>query len=92
MIPRQYTCDGEDISPPLAWSGVPDETGSLALVCDDPDAPMGTWVHWVLYGIPVETRELPEKDDIFERGSHDLHTHKSIFLYGSTDFVEPLYA
>ncbi len=60
MIPRQYTCDGRDISPPLAWSGVPDETKSLALVCDDPDAPMGTWVHWVLYGLPADTRELPE--------------------------------
>ncbi|MBE9592972.1 MAG: YbhB/YbcL family Raf kinase inhibitor-like protein, partial [Proteobacteria bacterium] len=43
MIPRDYTCDGEDISPPLTWSGVPDGTKSLALICDDPDAPMGTW-------------------------------------------------
>lgn len=60
MIPRQYTCDGGDISPPLEWSGVPDGTMSLALVCDDPDAPMGTWVHWVLYGIPAGTRHLPE--------------------------------
>lgn len=41
MIPKQYTCDGEDISPPLTWSNVPDETKSLALICDDPDAPMG---------------------------------------------------
>lgn len=60
MIPSQYTCDGEDISPPLEWSGVPDGTRSLALICDDPDAPMGTWVHWVLYGIDAGTRELPE--------------------------------
>ena len=42
MVPQEYTCDGEDISPPLAWSGVPDSTKSLALICDDPDAPMGT--------------------------------------------------
>lgn len=51
-IPKHFTCDGEDASPPLAWSGLPDGTKSLALVVDDPDAPPGTWVHWVLYDIP----------------------------------------
>jgi len=60
MIPKQYTCDGQDISPPLAWNDPPEDTKSLALVCDDPDAPMGTWVHWVLYGLPPTIRELPE--------------------------------
>jgi len=59
MIPRQYTCDGDDVSPPLAWTGVPDGTKSLALICDDPDAPMGTWVHWVLFNIPASIKELP---------------------------------
>lgn len=59
MIPRQYSCDGEDVSPPLAWSGVPEGTKSLALICDDPDAPMGTWVHWVLFNIPAHIMELP---------------------------------
>jgi len=59
MIPRQYTCDGEDISPPLAWTGVPEGTKSIALICDDPDAPVGTWVHWVLFNIPPSTRDLP---------------------------------
>ena len=59
MIPRQYTCDGEDISPPLAWTGVPEGTNSLALICDDPDAPVGTWVHWVLFKIPPSTKDLP---------------------------------
>ena len=44
-IPERYTCDGEDVSPPLAWTDVPGDTSSLALVCDDPDAPIGTWVH-----------------------------------------------
>jgi Raf kinase inhibitor-like YbhB/YbcL family protein len=58
-IPRRYTCDGEDVSPPLAWSGVPPGTKSLALVCDDPDAPLGTWTHWVLYGLPPEADHLP---------------------------------
>jgi Raf kinase inhibitor-like YbhB/YbcL family protein len=52
-IPPKYTCDGADYSPPLAWSGVPERAKSLALVVDDPDAPGGTWVHWVIYQIPA---------------------------------------
>ena len=60
MVPKQYTCDGPDFSPPLAFSGVPAGAKSVALVCDDPDAPHGTWVHWVLYNLPANTRELPE--------------------------------
>ncbi|MER3473797.1 MAG: YbhB/YbcL family Raf kinase inhibitor-like protein [Armatimonadota bacterium] len=59
-IPRKYTCDGADVSPPLAWDNVPEGTKSFALICDDPDAPMGTWVHWVLFNLPADTRSLPE--------------------------------
>lgn len=64
-IPRRYTCDGEDLSPPLAWSGAPAGTKSLVLIVDDPDAPdpaapKRTWVHWVLYNIPPGVTELPE--------------------------------
>jgi len=59
-IPRKYSCDGEDISPPLQWSDPPQGTQSLALIADDPDAPLGTWVHWVLYNLPAEARALPE--------------------------------
>jgi len=59
MIPAKYTCDEEDISPPLAWDSIPEGTKTLALVCDDPDAPMGTWVHWVLFNLPVDISELP---------------------------------
>jgi Raf kinase inhibitor-like YbhB/YbcL family protein len=59
-IPPKYTCDGQDISPPLQWSDPPQGTQSLALICDDPDAPIGTWVHWVLYNLPAEARALPE--------------------------------
>ncbi|MFQ5927550.1 MAG: YbhB/YbcL family Raf kinase inhibitor-like protein [Terriglobia bacterium] len=59
-IPPRYTCDGEDISPPLKWSDPPENTKSFALIADDPDAPVGTWVHWVLYNLPAETRGLPE--------------------------------
>jgi hypothetical protein len=59
MIPKKHTCDAEDISPNLKWSGVPPGAKSLALICDDPDAPVGTWVHWVLFNIPPEIAELP---------------------------------
>ena len=61
MIPSKYTCDGQDISPPLAFDGIPSNARSLVLISDDPDAPVGTWVHWVMWNIPPETRELPEK-------------------------------
>lgn len=60
MIPKQYTCDGKDVSPPLKWEGVPDTAKTIALICDDPDAPMGTWVHWVLFNLPAKVQELPE--------------------------------
>ncbi len=59
-IPERYSCDGQDISPPLAWGDPPEGTESFALISDDPDAPVGTWVHWVLYNIPADARELPE--------------------------------
>ena len=60
LIPPQYTCDGEDISPPLQWDAVPEGTKSVALICDDPDAPIGTFVHWVLFNLPADTKELAE--------------------------------
>ncbi len=60
MIPKKYTCDDVDISPPLKWQKAPAGTVSFALIADDPDAPMGTWVHWVLFNIPAGTTELPE--------------------------------
>ncbi len=59
-IPEQYTCEGADLSPPLSWDGVPGEAQSLVLIADDPDAPAGTWVHWVLFNIPPGTTQLPE--------------------------------
>ncbi|HJV59605.1 MAG TPA: YbhB/YbcL family Raf kinase inhibitor-like protein [Albitalea sp.] len=64
-IPERFTCEGQDTAPPLAWSGVPDATRSLALIVDDPDAPdpahpQRTWVHWVLYDIPPDATGLPE--------------------------------
>lgn len=60
MIPPKYTSDGQDVSPPLNWEGVPEGTESIALVSDDPDAPVGTWVHWVVWNIPANVRHLAE--------------------------------
>ena len=60
MIPVKYTCDGDDFSPPLAWSDVPASAKTLALICDDPDAPAGTWVHWVALNLPPTPGGLPE--------------------------------
>ena len=59
-IPAKYACTGKDISPALAWNEPPAGTQSFALIMDDPDAPGGTWVHWVLYNIPADARTLPE--------------------------------
>jgi Raf kinase inhibitor-like YbhB/YbcL family protein len=79
LIPARYTCDGEDISPPLQWEDVPEGTVSIALISDDPDAPMGTWVHWVLFNLPADTRALAENvppDKILANGAKQ----------GTTDF------
>ncbi|KPK86992.1 MAG: phosphatidylethanolamine-binding protein [Bacteroides sp. SM23_62_1] len=84
FIPRKYTCDGNDVSPPLTWEDSPDNTISFALICDDPDAPMGTWVHWVLFNLPPDTRLLPEnlpEDRKLPDGS----------IHGMTDFRRPGY-
>jgi len=59
-IPQKYTCDGDNISPALRWTGVPIGTVSYALIVDDPDAPLGTWVHWLIYDIPARESVLPE--------------------------------
>ena len=77
-IPQKYTCDGEDVSPQLSWSGLPQDTKSLALIVDDPDAPAGTWVHWVLYDISPSESSLPE-------GAQGLGTE------GNTSFRETGY-
>ena len=77
-IPKMYTCDGQDISPPLVWDGMPAEASSLVLIVDDPDAPdptapKMTWVHWVLYNLPVNTTGLPEATTSADlpRGTHE---------------------
>ncbi len=84
MIPSQYTCDGQNVSPPLAWSGLPEGAKTLALICDDPDAPRGTWVHWVVYQIPASERGLPENLPARE-------TLDSGARQGTNDFKKPGY-
>jgi Raf kinase inhibitor-like YbhB/YbcL family protein len=59
-IPKQYTGDGRNVSPPLKWQDAPADTRTLALVCEDPDAPRGTFTHWVVFNLPAESRELSE--------------------------------
>jgi Raf kinase inhibitor-like YbhB/YbcL family protein len=60
-IPRRFTCDGDDLSPPLSWSDAPPGTRSFVLLCDDPDAPAGTWHHWAAYDIPSTLTALAER-------------------------------
>jgi hypothetical protein len=62
-IPQEYTCDGKDISPPLSWQNAPNNTKSFVLIMDDPDAPRGTWDHWLLFNIPAQTKQLAEGAD-----------------------------
>lgn len=73
-IPARYTCDGENISPPLRWVGVPPEAESLVLICDDPDAPSGTWSHWVLYNLAPQMEgleeDVPEEERLSPTGMH----------------------
>lgn len=66
-IPRAFTCEGEDRSPALEWSDAPAGTKTFALIADDPDAPVGTWVHWVIYNIPGSAHSLPSGMEKKER-------------------------
>ena len=86
-IPVQYTCEGEDISPPLSWSDAPEGTKSFVLICDDPDAPMGTWDHWLIYNIPADSEELaegiPTEESLTDGSKHGLNS------WGNTNYGGP---
>lgn len=75
FIPAKYTCDGENISPVLNIEGIPQNSKSLAIIVDDPDAPLGTWVHWVVWNIPV-THHIKENIVHGEEGLNDFQIHK----------------
>src|SRR5260370_19659970 len=84
-IPRKFTCDGPDVSPQLKWNEPPANTRSFALIMDDPDAPAGTWVHWVLYGVPADAKELPERVSRQEQLASGARQ-------GRNDFVKIVYS
>jgi Raf kinase inhibitor-like YbhB/YbcL family protein len=75
MIPSKYTCDSSNVSPQLSWTKGPEATKSYAMICDDPDAPMQTWVHWLVYNIPPNIIEIPENSKPLAGA-----------MYGTTDF------
>lgn len=86
-IPRRFTCDGDDVSPALEWADAPTGAQSFALIFDDPDAPSGNWVHWVLYDLPAPTRALAETTRPSPRpeagGIHGLNS------WGRSDYGGP---
>lgn len=88
-IPTVYTCDGKDVSPPLEWSGVPDTARFLALVVEDPDAPRGTWTHWVIFDIPAGIRGLGEGVPAQERVT--VAAGGETALQGENDFKKTGY-
>jgi Raf kinase inhibitor-like YbhB/YbcL family protein len=86
-IPARYTCDSLDVSPPLSWDSVPDGTQRLALIADDPDAPGGTFVHWVIYELPPDTRRLPE--DVPNRQTLPSGAAQGVNGAGSIGYMGP---
>lgn len=84
-IPQKYTCDGDNVSPELFWSDIPLGTESFAIICDDPDAPSGIWVHWVIFNIPADIRSIKE-GPIFT----SMHMVSSV-VQGINDFKDFTY-
>jgi len=82
-IPGVFTCEGENFSPALAWAGEPEGTRSFALIMDDPDAPAGTWTHWLLWDIPAGVHSLPQR----YRAAHPVHSGTNDF--GKTGYGGP---
>ena len=73
-IPNRYSCEGEDVSPPLRWSNVPEGTRSLAMIVDDPDAPGGVFTHWLAWGLDPAAEELAERESAPHEGRNDFGT------------------
>lgn len=85
-IPKRFTCEGEDLSPPLAWSGAPPATRSFLLACDDPDAPAGTWHHWSLFNVPATATDLKEG---LSRAAHVDAMRQAINDFGEMGYRGP---
>ena len=77
-IPKQFTCDGANISPALSWDAPPAATQSFVLIADDPDAPVGTWVHWVIFDLPANLRALPQNFPLTVRARAAMTLGKSV--------------
>jgi len=90
-IPKKHSGEGEDISPPLAWEGVPPESKQLALICDDPDAPREEpWVHWLIYNIPPGVKELPEGVKPQEHPAEPTQTAQGENSWGNIGYGGPM--
>lgn len=88
-IPRQYTADGANVSPPLEIANVPAGTKELVLIVDDPDAPAGTWDHWLLYRIPADQRSLPEGLSAGRSGAHPANMLEGVNSWGKPGYEGP---
>lgn len=89
-IPTEYTCEGQNVSPPLSWHGIPEQTDNLVLLCDDPDAqpgPSGPFTHWVLYNLPADVKKIPEGFSS-EKESAGMGT-KGKNSFGNTNYEGP---
>ncbi len=82
-LPKKYTCEGDEVNPSLQWSGIPDGTKSLALIVDDPDAPGGTWVHWLVYNIEPTVSNLPEGANITKPMQQGMSSSNQIKYQGA---------
>lgn len=83
-IPRRFTCDGDDVSPPFVWANAPDKTQGFAIVCWDPDAPSGSWYHWAVFDIPATVRELADA-----LSSESIGVHQAINDFGRRGYGGP---
>lgn len=93
LIPAKYTCDGQDVSPPLHVAEAPEDAETLVLIVDDPDAPAGTWDHWVLYNISASTTEIAEGSAPGTQGTNDFKKQsygEKTFLIGQREKSESL--
>ena len=79
LIPKEFTCEGDNISPPLLWTGQPEKTKTYAIICQDPDSPVGIWVHWIIFNIPSSLTRLPSGIPLIEKMSDGTMQGKNDF-------------